>query len=242
MSACHPARSGSQLAVPGDSTLKQSLSRAHKNRIMEAARRLKRRTYRPGSGQHGGDLKNSDLDVLWHLLYRGWGRSGCCDPSLLQIAQEKQLARSTVQIAIRRLESFGILRCVSRHVIKGGRREQATNVYLFQPPALWVTDTDYPSPLDSIDKITFKEHPKYDVPPLTEAEKQALLEKWGLTDVEASPSDHLDALNSGEEAHEAGTAGLATLGQGRGVGMFGKQRSGPGLTGARASYSEISGR
>lgn len=143
-----PARRGS---VAVASWQRQRLGQLDRSRVMDAARRRERATRQPGSGRHGGELRQTGLRVLWALLYRGWGRSGACDPSIAQVAEAAGLARSTTQEALDRLELAGILQRVRRGLVVGRRWAQVTSAYLFQPPAAWLTpsDTGFRSALDS---------------------------------------------------------------------------------------------
>lgn len=143
-----PARAGCH---PVAAWQRQRLGHADRIRIMDAARRRERETYRRGSGRHGGELRETALRVLWTLLYRGQGRAGACDPALQQIADAARLARSTVQEAVRRLEEAGILLRVPRRAMAGGRVVQVTNAYLFRAPTQWraASDTDSRSALES---------------------------------------------------------------------------------------------
>jgi hypothetical protein len=165
---------------------RQRLGHADRLRIMEAARRLERATWRRGDGLHGGYLRETGLRVLWTLLYRGFGRGGACDPALAQIADEARLARSTVQLALERLERAGILQRVQRGAVMGRRWVQATNAYLFRPPAAWVSDTEARQALDS-DLLEKKElaTAQLVLPPASPLDKHAqaeLLQRWGLTE------------------------------------------------------------
>lgn len=143
-----PARAGS-VHVAG--WQRQRLGHADRVRLMDAARRREKATRQPGSGRHGGELLQTGLRVLHALLYRGWGRSGACDPGLAQLAQAAAMARSTVQAALDRLEAAGILLRVRRGLMVGGRWAQVTNAYLFRAPAAWVplSDTDSRPALES---------------------------------------------------------------------------------------------
>jgi predicted transcriptional regulator len=167
------ARRGS---MPVAGWQRQRLGHADRIRIMEHARRLERGTYRRGRGLHGGCLRQTGLRVLWFLLYRGQGSAGATDPALQQIADGLQVARSTVQLALARLEAAGVLAVVPRGRVRGGRFEQVTNAYLLRAVAAWRSDTDLRQALDSIIKQLEIEHaPTGDVLNL-----QGLVEKWGL--------------------------------------------------------------
>lgn len=146
-----PARAGCE---PVAAWQRQRLGHTDRLRIMEAARRRERETYRRGSGRHGGELRETALRVLWTLLYRGQGRAGACDPSLQQIAEAARLARSTVQEALARLRAAGILSWMQRGAVVGRRWTQVTSAYLFAAPAAWrearpVSDTGARSALES---------------------------------------------------------------------------------------------
>lgn len=144
------ARRGS---VPPSAADRQRLGHADRVRIMEAARRLERATYRRGRGLHGGYLRQSGLRVLWFLLYRGLGRTGATDPSLGTIAEGLQIARSTVQVALGRIEEAGILTRVLRGLVRDRRWVQITNAYRFAVPDTWRSDTDLQEALDSLVKL-----------------------------------------------------------------------------------------
>jgi DNA-binding transcriptional MocR family regulator len=173
--------------VPVAPWQRQRLNGAERNAIMTAARRLERQTRRRGSGQHGGDLKQSSLQVLWHLLFHGWGKAGACDPSLQQVAEGAGLARSTVQVALERLEAFGILARIRRGLVVGRRWAQVTNSYLFRAPPrwLWPSDTDYRPALDSESEKEAQEVEWLGADTaLTAAALAALASKWGLLSAE----------------------------------------------------------
>ena len=137
----HPARRGSLRVAPWQA---QRLPHAARLAIMEAARRLERRSH--GKGMHGGALRRTGLAVLWALLFRGRSAAGCHDPALSQLAEWAGCARSTVQQAIARLEAAGILRHLQRGlvVVSRGRARWAqwTSVYLFRPAARWLLPSD----------------------------------------------------------------------------------------------------
>jgi predicted transcriptional regulator len=174
------ARSGS---VPVSTWQRQRLGAHDRARIMEAARKLERATYRRGSGLHGGYLRDTAIRVLWTLLYRGRGRVGACDPSLMQLAVEARMARSTVQAALERLEIAGVLSRIRRGLVVGHRYVQVTNVYWFRAVESWLSDTDCRQALDSKveqrlgDKVAVEhERPQ----PIGTAEVKALAARWGL--------------------------------------------------------------
>jgi len=173
-----PARRGSVPVAPWQ---RQRLGHTDRLRIMDAARRLNRATYRRGSGLHGGFLRDSGLGTLWHLLFRGWGRAGACDPAIKQIALETMRSIGAVCAALARLEQAQILTRVRRGVVRGGRFVQATTAYLFRPGSLWASDSNLRAPLDSLLKERAWEEAEWPAPPpISEAERLALARKWGL--------------------------------------------------------------
>jgi DNA-binding transcriptional ArsR family regulator len=89
------------------------LDRNARARLMVHAEALDRRTRRPG--QHGGILKRTGLAVLNALLF-GFANvaTGRCDPSFDTLARAAGVARSTVAVALRRLEAAGLLERVRR--------------------------------------------------------------------------------------------------------------------------------
>jgi hypothetical protein len=94
---------------------RQRLGDVDGRRIMEAARRLECRSHQ--AGMHGGALRRTGILVLWTLLYRGPSRHGVCDPSLGQLATWSGCARSTVQLALSRIEATGIMGHVRRGLV-----------------------------------------------------------------------------------------------------------------------------
>jgi len=127
-----PARAGSVRVAAWQ---RQRLGDADRRSIMDAARRLERLTHRPGL--HGGALRRTGIIVLWTLLYRGPSRHGVCDPSISQLAAWAGCARSTVQLALERIEACGIMGHVRRGLVVGGRWCQWTSAYLFANPVQW---------------------------------------------------------------------------------------------------------
>lgn len=92
--------------------------------------------------QHGGKLKAKGRDVLRVLLIRFYNRkTGECFPSYEAIAAAAGCARSTVALALKRLQAAGILEIIRRKVVMRFRMpgERATfdaavqdsNSYLF---------------------------------------------------------------------------------------------------------------
>ena len=103
------------------------IDRNARARLMFHAEALDRRTHRPG--QHGGMLKRSGLQVLRTLLFSFANViTGRCDPSYNTLARVAGVARSTVALALKRLEAAGLLERVRRQI--GLRR--FTNAYVFR--------------------------------------------------------------------------------------------------------------
>ena len=175
-----PARAGSVRIAAWQ---RQRLGDADRRRIMEAARRLERLTHRPGL--HGGALRRTGIIVLWTLLYRGPSRHGVCDPSIGQLAAWAGCARSTVQLALQRIEAAGIMGHVRRGLVVGGRWCQWTSAYLFASPAQWaLSDTEARSAKVSvIRKKALESSQPGRAGLLPEAERAALAAKWGLAPV-----------------------------------------------------------
>jgi hypothetical protein len=172
-----PARAGSVRVAAWQ---RQRLGDSDRRRIMEAARRLERRSHQPGL--HGGALRRTGILVLWALLYRGPSRHGVCDPSIGQLAAWSGCARSTVQLAIERIEAAGIMGHVRRGVTVAGRWCQWTSAYLFASPEQWaVSDTEVRSAEVSPVKKKAQERVREgEVSALPDTERQALAAKWGL--------------------------------------------------------------
>jgi hypothetical protein len=171
-----PARTGSVRVAAWQ---RQRLGDADRRRIMEAARRLERQSHQPG--RHGGCLRRTGILVLWTLLYRGPSRRGVCDPSLAQLAAWAGCARSTVQLALERIEAAGIMGHVRRGLVVGGRWCQWTSAYLFASPERWVSDTDSRSALvsDERNKAVEKRRGGQESA-LSATERNLLATKWGL--------------------------------------------------------------
>jgi hypothetical protein len=148
---------------------------------MEAARRLERLTHR--RGLHGGALRRTGIIVLWTLLYRGPSRHGVCDPSIGQLAAWSGCARSTVQLALQRIEDAGIMGHVRRGLVVGSRWCQWTSAYLFASLEQWaLSDTEARSAqVSKINKQAQRRQLRLSQTALPEAEHRALVEKWGLT-------------------------------------------------------------
>jgi DNA-binding transcriptional ArsR family regulator len=102
------------------------LDRNARARLMVHAEALDRRTRLPG--QHGGVLKRTGLAVLKALLF-GFANvaTGRCDPSFDTLARAAGVARSTVAVALGRLEAAGLLERVRRQI----GRVRYSNAYRF---------------------------------------------------------------------------------------------------------------
>jgi hypothetical protein len=159
---------------------RQRLGDADRRRIMEAARHLERRSHQPGL--HGGCLRRTGILVLWTLLYRGPSRHGVCDPSIGQLAAWSGCARSTVQLALARIEAAGIMGHVRRGLVVAGRWCQWTSAYLFAHPAQWaLSDTELRSAeVSSVKKKPLEGGGIGEGSTLSVAKRLALAGKWGL--------------------------------------------------------------
>ena len=104
-----------------------TIDRNVRARIMFRAEALDRRTHEPG--QHGGVLKRTGLAVLKALLF-GFHNvaTGRCDPGYDALARMAGVARSTVAVALKRLEGAGLIIRTRRQV--GVVR--FTNAYAFK--------------------------------------------------------------------------------------------------------------
>jgi hypothetical protein len=105
-----------------------TIDRNERARLMVRAEAYDRRTKTPGS--HGGVLKRTGLAVFKALLF-GFHNvaTGRCDPGYDALARLAGVARSTVAVALRRLEAAGLITRTRRQV--GPVR--LTNVYAFPP-------------------------------------------------------------------------------------------------------------
>ena len=92
-----------------------SIDRNERARLLFQAEALDRRTHQPG--QHGGCLKRTGLAVLRALLF-GFANAvtGRCDPSYDALARAAGVARSTVAVALGRLEAAGLLARIRRQL------------------------------------------------------------------------------------------------------------------------------
>jgi len=122
----------------GDEPYLRPLDRNARARILFLAEAYDRRTRAPGL--HGGQIKRTGLAVLRALLCRYANlQSGRCDPSAEAIALAAGVSRSTVFVALDRLELAGMVQRYQRLASYKERgiwhTEQATNAYAFNYPA-----------------------------------------------------------------------------------------------------------
>ncbi len=103
-----------------------SIDRNERARLLFRAEALDRRTHQPG--QHGGCLKRSGLAVLRALLF-GFANvaTGRCDPGYDALARAANVTRSTVAVALSRLEGAGLVVRVRRQV----GMTRSSNAYAF---------------------------------------------------------------------------------------------------------------
>ena len=91
-----------------------TIDRNQRARFMFHAEALDRRTRQ--KGQHGGVLKRTGLAVLKALLFSFQNvATGRCDPSYETLARVAGVARSTVAVALKRLEEAGLIERIRRH-------------------------------------------------------------------------------------------------------------------------------
>jgi DNA-binding transcriptional ArsR family regulator len=103
-----------------------SIDRNERARLLFQAEALDRRTHQPG--RHGGCLKHSGLRVLRALLFHFANAvTGRCDPGYDTLARAAGVARSTVAVALKRLEMAGLLERVRRQ----SGMVRWTNTYVF---------------------------------------------------------------------------------------------------------------
>jgi hypothetical protein len=104
-----------------------SIDRNARARLIYFAEALDRRTHQPG--RHGGVLKRTGLAVLKALLFTFCNAAtGRCDPGFDALARAAGVARSTVALALKRLEAAGL-------VVRTRRQAGAvrfTNAYAFE--------------------------------------------------------------------------------------------------------------
>ena len=104
-----------------------TIDRNQRARFMFHAEALDRRTRQ--KGQHGGVLKRTGLAVLKALLFQFANVvTGRCDPSYDTLARAAGVARSTVAVALKRLEEAGLIERIRRHC----GRVRYSNAYVFR--------------------------------------------------------------------------------------------------------------
>ena len=102
------------------------LDRNTRARLLFQAEALDRRTHQPG--QHGGCLKRTGLAVLRALLFTFANAvTARCDPGYDALARAAGVVRSTVAVALARLEAAGLIARTRRQA--GMTRR--TNAYAF---------------------------------------------------------------------------------------------------------------
>jgi DNA-binding transcriptional ArsR family regulator len=102
------------------------IDRNARARLLFHAEALDRRTHLPG--QHGGVLKRTGLAVLKALLFSFANAvTARCDPGYDALARAAGVARSTVAVALQRLEAAGLLTRIRRQA----GRVRYTNAYRF---------------------------------------------------------------------------------------------------------------
>src|SRR4051812_28278759 len=124
------------------------ITRKQATRIWQKARRLDMRTSR--TGRHGGMVGRSALTVLSVLIFDFLDyASGRLDPSHAAIARKARMCVRTVQNALNRLRSLGILNWICRRYVEHGPWgvfvKQDTNCYVIEEPPI-LTQEDPPPP------------------------------------------------------------------------------------------------
>ena len=85
-----------------------TIDRNARARLLFSAEALDRRTHQPG--QHGGCLKRTGLMVLRALLFTFANLvTGRCDPGYDALSRAAGVSRSTVAVALARLEEAGLI-------------------------------------------------------------------------------------------------------------------------------------
>lgn len=93
--------------------------------------------------RRGGRLGSAALRVLEALIFDFLSfTTGRLDPCYEQIARVAGLARSTVALALARLQAMGVIRwqrrCIAEEGEQGFRLVQQSNAYTVQPPSRWL--------------------------------------------------------------------------------------------------------
>jgi DNA-binding MarR family transcriptional regulator len=124
--------------IYGHPNWRPALDRNKAARLLHAARIYNR--HHRQKGQHCGPLAESGVDILAALLRLQNWKTGACFPSLKRIAEEADRTRSTVQLAVQRLERAGFIEIVPRRQRQGlcrdGKRRPIviSNAYLISGP------------------------------------------------------------------------------------------------------------
>lgn len=124
--------------IYGHPNWRPALDRNKGAKLLNAAR-IYNREHRQ-KGQHCGPLAESGVDILAALLRLQNWETGACFPSLKRIAEEADRTRSTVQLAVQRLELAGFIEIVPRRQRQGlcrdGKRRPivVSNAYLISEP------------------------------------------------------------------------------------------------------------
>ena len=151
--ARQPRRARRQEAwIYGHPNWRPALDRNKAARLLHAARAYNR-DHRQ-KGQHCGPLAESGVDILAALLRLQNWETGACFPSLKRIADEADRSRSTVLLAVQRLERAGFIEIVPRRQRQGlcrdGKRRPIviSNAYLISEPP--ETDNRYGNGANSL--------------------------------------------------------------------------------------------
>src|SRR4051794_16168034 len=172
----------------------QPIPRKKATAIWRKARMLDMKTSR--KGRHGGMVGRSALTVLSVLIFDFLDyATGRLDPSHAAIARKARMCERTVQNALNRLRSLGILtwlrRCHKEFGPWGVQHHQDTSAYQLFADAPFLTKEDPPPPLP---------HEWGVVPPLPDVMTQAVEamragdRKTMLAALEADPGDELAML------------------------------------------------
>ncbi|HWX47001.1 MAG TPA: hypothetical protein VNZ61_02970 [Roseomonas sp.] len=90
-----------------------------------------------------------------------------------------------MQLALQCLERAGCLLRIQRGAVAGRRWVQATNAYLFRPPAAWVSEAEarQASESDLLEKkeLALAQDVVPPAMPFAPAAQHALLERWGFS-------------------------------------------------------------
>jgi hypothetical protein len=120
----------------------QGMPKRIATKLWHRARDFDRKTRQKGSGQHGGVLGHTALQVFHALIFDFLNfTSGRLDPSYAAIARKANLCERAVASALQKLRSFGLLNWVRRCAEdwEDGRfvLRQETNAYAILPDSQW---------------------------------------------------------------------------------------------------------